>query len=116
MINPQTIKYLQKFTIWTRRVNINNLPTTRIYLRDVNYSRPDVALVDIIDWNKFESSKNFASPPTNVSFKLGKLSYNKFLQMFYEIVLHFNGWNVDKVNRKLDEGQADQCLLERGRR
>ena len=99
MINPQTIKYLQKFTIWTRRANINNLPTTRIYLRDVNYSRPDVALVDIIDWNKFESSKNFASPPANVSFKLGKLSYNKFLQMFYEIVLHFNGWNVDKVKR-----------------
>ena len=95
------IIYLQKFNVWSRRIDINNLTLTKKYLRDVKYTKHDIALEDIIAWRGFKGSKNFASPPTNVTFKVGKLSNNKFLQIFLEIVLHFNGRNLTTYHQAL---------------
>ena len=91
---------LQKLRIWTRRININNLTITQKYLKDTNYSGHDIALADIISWKGFKGAKTFASPPAGVSFKV-KLSYNKFLQIFCEMILHFNGRNLSTYHRAL---------------
>ena len=76
---------IQKFNIWSRRININNMTLTKKYLRDVKYMKHDIALEDIIALRGFKGSKNFASSPTNVTFQVGKLSYNNFLQIFWRL-------------------------------
>ena len=85
---------MQIFKIWTKRKDINNLSITKKYLASGNYECHDIALEDILEWKGFRGSKNFASPPKDALFKVEKLSYNKFLQIFSELVLHFNGRNL----------------------
>ena len=92
---------MQTFKIWTKRTDINNLSITKKYLASGKYKRHDVALEDILEWKAFRGSKNFAAPPKDVSFKVEKLSYNKFLQIFSELVLHFNGRNLSTYHQAL---------------
>ena len=99
--NQKILINLQNVNIWSRRIDINNLTLAKKYLRDVKYMKHNRALEDIIAWRGFKGSKNFASPPTNMTFKVGKLSNNKFLQIFLEFVLHFNGRSLSTYHQAL---------------
>ena len=89
------------FKIWRRKTDLNNLSLTRKIMKDLNFSGHDLCLEDMIAWKSFKGAKKFTENPKKGCIKIPRLSYNKFLTIFSEIVLHFLGRNLSSFHRPL---------------
>ena len=89
------------FKIWRRKTDLNNLSFTRKIMKDLNFSGHDLCLEDMIAWKSFKGAKKFTENPKKGCIKIPRLSYNKFLTIFSEIVLHFLGRNLSSFHRPL---------------
>ena len=86
------------FKIWRRKTDLNNLSITRKIMKDLNFSGHDLCLEDMIAWKSFKGAKKFTENPKKGCIKIPRLSYNKFLTIFSEIVLHFIGRNLSSFH------------------
>ena len=89
------------FKIWYRKTNLNNLSMTKKFMKDLNFTGHDICLEDLISWKSYKGAKKFTEIPQKGCIKIPRLSYNKFLTIFSEIVLHFIGRNLSSFHLPL---------------